>query len=204
MVIPFLLFFVIISERGRTMEDSKIIDLYFARNEAAITETNLKYGTDCQTIAYRVLQNLVDAEECVNDTWLRAWNAIPPQKPSVLRQFLAKITRNLSLDRWRNTHAEKRGGGETMVALDELQECVSGEGDPASQAELAELKEAIAAFLRDLPQRDRDIFLRRYFYLEQPEQIAKAYLLRAAHVRLILSRTRQKLREYLTKEGLIG
>lgn len=185
------------------MEDSKIIELYFARNEAAISETDKKYGAYCHAIAYRILRCLPDSEECVNDTWLRAWNAMPPQKPGVLRQFLAKITRNLSLDRWRNAQAEKRGGGEAALALEELSECVSGDGDPATQLELAELKRAIAGFLQTLPERDRDIFLRRYFYLEKPEQIAKAYLLKKANVRLILSRTRQKLREHLTKEGLL-
>ena len=107
------------------MEDQKIIELYFDRNETAISETDKKYGSYCHTIAYRILQNLPDAEECVNDTWLRAWNAMPPQRPSVLRQFLAKITRNLSLDRWRGANAEKRGGGEAALALEELGECVS-------------------------------------------------------------------------------
>ena len=196
-------FFVMISERGSDMEDSKIIELYFARNEAAIAETDKKYGPYCHAIAYRILQNLPDSEECVNDTWLRAWNAMPPQKPRVLRQFLAKITRNLSLDRWRGVHAEKRGGVEAALALEELSECISTDGDPASQLELEELKNAIAAFLQIVPGRDRDIFLRRYFYLEKPEQIAKAYLLKKANVRLILSRTRQKLRDYLTEEGLL-
>lgn len=185
------------------MEDQKIIELYFDRNETAISETDKKYGSYCHTIAYRILQNLPDAEECVNDTWLRAWNAMPPQRPSVLRQFLAKITRNLSLDRWRGANAEKRGGGEAVLALEELGECVSIEGDPATQLELEELKQAIGDFLRSLPERERSIFLRRYFYLEKPEQIAKAYLLKKANVRLILSRTRQKLREYLEKEGLL-
>lgn len=185
------------------MEDQKIIELYFDRNETAISETDKKYGSYCHTIAYRILQNLPDAEECVNDTWLRAWDAMPPQRPSVLRQFLAKITRNLSLDRWRSANAEKRGGGEAALALEELGECVSMEGNPATQLELEELKQAIGDFLQGLSERERSIFLRRYFYLEKPEQIAKAYLLKKANVRLILSRTRQKLREYLEKEGLL-
>lgn len=186
------------------MEDTKIIELYFAREEGAIAETDKKYGPYCRAIAYRILQNLSDSEECVNDTWLRAWNAMPPQRPSVLRQFLAKITRNLSLDRLRGANAEKRGGGEAVLALEELGECVSMDGDPATQLELEELKQAIGEFLQGLPERERSIFLRRYFYLEKPEQIAKAYLLKKANVRLILSRTRQKLRECLQKEGLIG
>lgn len=202
-MIHFPLFFVMIGERGSNMEDKQIIDLYFARNEQAISETNKKYGPYCNTIAYRILQSLPDAEECVSDTWLRAWNAIPPQKPNVLRQFLAKITRNLSLDRWRANQAQKRGGGEAEVALEELGECIPGGGDPATVLELEELKNAIAAFLRTLPERDRSIFLRRYFYLEKPAAIARRYVLRQANVRLILSRTRQKLKDYLQKEGLV-
>ena len=100
------------------MEDEKIIELYFARKERAIEETDRKYGAYCKTIAWRILQNISDAEECVNDTWLRVWNAVPPQRPNVFRQFLAKITRNLSLDRWRMTHAEKRGGGAVKIYHD--------------------------------------------------------------------------------------
>lgn len=185
------------------MEDKQIIDLYFSRNEQAISETDKKYGPYCNTIAYRILQSLPDAEECVSDTWLRAWNAIPPQKPNVLRQFLAKIIRNLSLDRWRANQAQKRGGGATEVALEELGACITAGGDPATQLELEELKTAIAAFLQELPERDRNIFLRRYFYLEDTAAIARRYVLRQANVRLILSRTRQKLKDYLQKEGLV-
>ena len=185
------------------MEDEKIIDLYFARDEQAISETDKKYGPYCQTIAYCILQSLPDAEECVSDTWLRAWNVMPPQKPNVLRQFLAKITRNLSLDRWRASQAQKRGGGEAEAALEELGECIPGGGDPATALELAELKKGIAAFLQELPERDRSIFLRRYFYLEKPAAIARRYMLRGANVRLILSRTRQKLKDFLQKEGLV-
>lgn len=186
------------------MEDSKIIELYFAREESAIAETDKKYGGYCRTIAYRILQNLSDSEECVNDTWLRAWNVMPPQRPRVLRQFLAKITRNVSLDRWRGAHAEKRGGGEIKLALEELAECADRNSDPATQIELAELKQTIGDFLQSLSNRERDIFLRRYFYLEKPEQIARSYWMKTANIRLILSRTRQKLRQHLQKEGLIG
>ena len=185
------------------MEDKQIINLYFSRDEQAMSETSKKYGSYCHTIAYRILQSLPDAEECVSDTWLRAWNAVPPQKPTVLRQLLAQITRNLSLDRWRANQAQKRGGGATEVALEELGECVCGSTDPATQLELEELKTAIVQYLQELPERDRNIFLRRYFYLEDTASIARRYVLRQANVRLILSRTRQKLKDFLQKEGLV-
>ena len=181
------------------MEDTKIIDLYFARNETAITETDQKYGTYCRSIAWNILQNHEDSEECVSDTWLRAWNAMPPQRPRVLRQFLAKITRNLSLDRFRADHAQKRGSGEVPLALEELKECV-GSGDPATDAERKLLEELIGQFLQQLSQRDRGVFLRRYFYMESHKDIAARYGMKEANVRLCLSRTRQRLREYLRKE----
>ena len=181
------------------MEDTKIIDLYFARNETAITETDQKYGTYCRSIAWNILQNHEDSEECVSDTWLRAWNAMPPQRPRVLRQFLAKITRNLSLDRFRAGHAQKRGCGEVSLALEELKECV-GTGDPATDAERKLLEELIGQFLQQLSQRDRGVFLRRYFYMESRKDIAARYGMKETNVRLCLSRTRQRLREYLRKE----
>ena len=181
------------------MEDTKIIDLYFERNEAAITETDQKYGAYCRSIAWNILQNHEDLEECVSDTWLRAWNAMPPQRPRVLRQFLAKITRNLSLDRFRAGHAQKRGSGEVPLALEELKECV-GSGDPATDAERKLLEELIGQFLQQLSQRDRGVFLRRYFYMESHKDIAARYGMKETNVRLCLSRTRQRLREYLRKE----
>ena len=181
------------------MEDPKIIDLYFDRNEAAIAETDRKYGTYCRSIAWNILQSREDSEECVSDTWLRAWNAMPPQRPGVLRQFLAKITRNLSLDRFRADHAQKRGSGEVPLALEELKECV-GTGDPATEAERALLAQLIDRFLQTLSPRDRNIFLRRYFYMESHKDIAARYGMKEANVRLCLSRTRQKLRIYLREE----
>ena len=181
------------------MEDTKIIDLYFARNETAITETDQKYGAYCRSIAWNILKNHEDSEECVSDTWLRAWNAMPPQRPRVLRQFLAKITRNLSLDRFQAGHAQKRGSGEVPLALEELKECV-GSGDPATDAERKLLEELIGQFLQQLSQRDRGVFLRRYFYMESHKDIAARYGMKETNVRLCLSRTRQRLREYLRKE----
>lgn len=181
------------------MEDSKIIDLYFDRNESAIEETDRKYGTYCRSIARSILQNREDSEECVSDTWLRAWNAMPPQRPGVLRQFLAKITRNLSLDRFRSSHAQKRGEGQVPLALEELKECV-GTGDPATEVERKLLETLIGQFLQALSPRDRGVFLRRYFYMESCRDIAVRYGMKEANVRLCLSRTRQKLREILREE----
>lgn len=185
------------------MEDTKIIDLYFSRDEQAITETNTKYGDYCYAIAQNILCSAPDSEECVNDTWLRAWNTMPPQKPGRLRLFLGKITRNLSIDRFRNWSAEKRGGSEVMLALDELRSCTAPTGDPADKAELSALKDAVGQFLRTLDRREQGIFLRRYFYVEKAADIARRYAIKEAHVRLILSRTRQKLRNFLKEEGFL-
>jgi RNA polymerase sigma-70 factor (ECF subfamily) len=185
------------------MEDSAIIDLYFARNEAAITETNRKYGSYCRTVAQGVLADFQDVEECVSDTWLRAWNTIPPNRPGVLRQYLAKITRNLALDRFRTQTAEKRGSGQTEQVLEELQECIPGGRDPSSHAEMEELKTAINTFLQKMPSRNRGIFLRRYFYMEDFADIGHRYGIKEANVRLILSRMRKHLEAFLRKEGFI-
>ena len=185
------------------MEDHEIIDLYFQRSEDAISRTDEKYGQYCFTVANNILASRQDSEECVNDTYLRAWHAMPPQKPKVLRQFLAKITRNLSLDRWRAANSEKRGGGELTLALDELSHCVGGGVNPADELERKALQESLPKFLQLLSQRDRGIFLRRYFYVESIADIAQKYAMKEANVRLILSRTRQRLRDYLRMEGLI-
>lgn len=183
------------------MEDTKIIDLYFSRDEQAIAETNTKYGNYCYTIAQNILRSHPDSEECVNDTWLRAWNAIPPKKPNKLRLFLGKITRNLSVDRFRSWNAEKRGGSETALVLEELRSCTDITGDPANAVEKQLLETTVGNFLNSLPSREQGIFLRRYFYAEQIADIARRYKIQEANVRLILSRTRQKLRVVLQKEG---
>ena len=182
------------------MQDAQILDLYFDRDERAIEETDKKYGDYCHAIAMNILRSREDSQECVNDTWLKAWNAIPPQRPKLFQQFLAKITRHLSFDRYRTDHAQKRGGGEMPLVLEELHACV-GSGDPATEMEFEELKSQIREFLQGLPERDRGIFLRRYFYVEEIPAIARRYMLRQSNVRLILSRTRQKLKDHLQKEG---
>ena len=184
------------------MEDSKIIDLYWARNEQALTETDLKYGSLCRTIAYNILHNTEDSEECVNDTWLRAWHTMPPQRPSVLQAFLGKITRNLSLDRYKAARAEKRGGGQLPLALAELGDCIPAAGSVEETLEMQEITRALDRFLRSIPERDCCIFLRRYWFVDSTREIAKRYDLAEGTVKSVLHRTRSKLKHWLEQEGI--
>lgn len=183
------------------MKDSQIVDLYWHRDEHAIRETDIKYGAYCFTVAARILSDRGDAEECVNDTWLRAWNTIPPQKPVCLRMFLAKITRNLSFDKYKSRTAAKRGGGLLTTAFEELEECIPDHSDRSLDFQQQELADSIHFFLSSLPERERDVFLRRYFFMENISEIAKRFHLKESNVSVILSRTRAKLKSYLEKEG---
>lgn len=185
------------------MEDKQIVELYWAREESAIRETAAKYGSYCRSIAYAVLQNQQDADESVNDTYLDAWNTMPPNRPSVLATFLGKITRRISIDRWRIKSAKKRGGDEVTLALDELEECVSGSSDVELQVQRKELIAAIHCFLDDLPATERRIFLLRYWYLESIQSIAKQYGYSQSKVASMLHRVRGKLRQHLEKEGYV-
>ena len=189
-------------ERGEILEDHAIVDLYWSRNPEAIRRTGEKYGGYCRAIARNILPDRRDAEECVNDTWLNAWNAMPENRPSLLAPFLGKITRNLAFTRWRAGRAEKRGRGELPLVLDELTECVSGE-DTLQAVEAVELEETVNLFLRTLPERECSVFLRRYWFTEPAADIAKRYGMREATVRTSLFRSREKLRRYLEKEGLL-
>lgn len=186
------------------MEDSQIVELYWQKNPDAITESDRKYGAYCFAIADHILHNKEDSEECVNDTWLNAWNAMPPQRPARLRMYLAKITRNLSFNRFHARSAEKRGGGEITLVLDELAECLACESDVEGEYEARETGQRIRAFVRTLPERDGNVFVRRYFFTESVAEIAGRYGLTENHVMVILSRTRKKLRTYLIKEGYIS
>ncbi len=185
------------------MEDSEIIKLYWQRNEDAISITANKYGAYCFMIADNILHSIEDSEECVNDTWLHAWNAIPPQKPNVLRMFLAKITRNLSFNRFNARSVEKRGGGEIPLVLDELSECLASEADVEATYEVTELEQCIRRFVRALPKRDRNVFVRRYFFTEPVASIAERYDLTVNNAMVILSRIRKKLKLELMKEGYL-
>lgn len=183
------------------MEDGKILDLYFDRDERALDETRKKFGGYCFTVAHGILGCMEDAEEVVSDTWLRAWDSIPPRRPAFLRLFLGKIARNLAFTRWRNQNAAKRGGGETELVLEELSECIPGREAVDDALNAKELAQTIRSFLHTLPEREQDIFLRRYFYAEPTAAIAGRYGMKDANVLRILSRTRKKLKDYLTKEG---
>lgn len=183
------------------MDDQKILDLFFARKEQAIEETDRKYGGYCFSLANSILQNQQDAEETVSDTYMKAWNSIPPKRPDFFKMFLAKITRNLAFSRWRQYSAEKRGGGEMCVVLDELEECIPDHSNVEDHLNTKELLKAIRSFLDTLPGREQDIFLRRYFFVEESSVIAERYGMKPATVLRTLSRTRKKLKTYLTQEG---
>ena len=183
------------------MEDNRIVDLYWQRNESAINETATKYGKYLHNISYHILINEEDAEECVNDTYNDAWQSMPPHRPSILSTFLGKITRRISIDLWRKHSAEKRGGGVMALALDELEECVSGTGDVEANAERQELQKKLYDFLLALPQVNRQVFMCRYWYMDSVSDIATQFDYTESRVKSMLFRTRNKLREMLEKEG---
>lgn len=185
------------------MNDHEIIELYFARDERAIEASNKQYGRYCYTIADHILRNHEDSEECVNDTWLRSWNAIPPNRPSVLRMFFAEITRNLAFDRYRRDRAKKRAGGELPLVLDELSECIASSSNVEDEVLANALSDSISVFLYGQKERDANIFLRRYFFTEAVQDIAKSFGMTENHCAVILKRMRGKLRVYLIEEGLI-
>lgn len=182
------------------MEDSRIIELYWARSEEAITASSEKYGGHCYAIAQRILCQSEDSRECVNDTWLRAWNSIPPSRPDSLKAFLGTITRRLALDRRRCDRAEKRGGGEVTLALEELRDCVASPACVERGAEEGELAELLDRFLASLSKEARIIFLQRYWYLCPVKQIARHRGISESGVKMSLLRSRKKLKALLDKE----
>lgn len=185
------------------MTDDKIIQLFFQRKEAAIEETHRKYGAYCFKIANNILNNREDSEECLNDTWLKTWNLIPPTRPVHFNLFLAKIVRNFAINRYRSKHTHKRGKGEMALVLDELEECIAGQADVETLYVAEELQSTINKFVRRLPERDGNVFIRRYFYTDSIKDISNRYHISENNVRVMLNRTRNKLRIELEKEGYI-
>lgn len=182
------------------MEDEKIVELYWERNPVAITATGEKYQNYCFKIAYNVLHNQQDSEECVNDTWLRAWNSMPEERPRLLGAFLGAITRNLSLDRYRKKHAKKRGEGEITYIFEEMQDSLCAEG-PEQKMEERALVEALNRFLGKMGRENRLIFMRRYWYLDSIAEIAEHFSMSESRVKSSLFRSRKKLRAFLEQEG---
>jgi len=185
------------------LKDTEIIDLYWDRDERAITESQRSYSKYCYSIAYNVLHDREDSDECVNDTWLRAWYAMPPKRPNRLALFFGTITRNLSFDKWKRKNALKRGNGEMEVALDELMECVPSARSTEDAVEAAELERLINEFLHTLPEKECNVFLRRYWYVEEYNEIAERFHMNLNTVKTSLFRTRTKLKAFLEKEGIV-
>lgn len=183
------------------MEDKKIVELYWERDESAIKETDKKYGKYCHGIARNILHSELDAEECVNDTYLKSWESMPPHRPQRLSAFLGKITRNLALNRYIHDRAQKRSGF-TELVFDEVAELIP---DPHGQNEADDeeaIADAINGFLETLPERNRIIFVRRYWYMSPIADIAADLGISEGNVKVILLRSRRKLKDHLDKEGI--
>ena len=183
------------------MEDDKIIALYWQREESVISVTAEKYGPYCTAIAHSILRSRRDEEECVNDTWLAAWNAMPPHRPNILSAFLGRLTRNLAFNRYTRDRADKRGGAETELVLHELEEMVSGCEDVQSELERQELVRELNVFLDALSAKKRAIFLQRYWYAHSVGDIAERWGMKETAVSMTLHRLRRDLRQYLTERG---
>ena len=184
------------------IDDEKIIELFFERSEQGIRELDMKYGKICHNLSYNIVNSRQDAEECVNDTWLHAWNAMPPQRPSILSAFFGKLARNLSLDRWRRNRAAKRGGSQVELALHELGDCLPAPSGPEQALDEKETGRVISQFLRSQPELDRALFIRRYWHLESIAALAQSFHLRESQVKSRLFRTRQRLKAALEQEGI--
>lgn len=184
------------------MEDQQIVDLYWQRNEKALSQTQKKYGKYCHSIAFAILYSSEDAEECVNDTLLRAWSAIPPARPGRLSTFLGKITRNLAIDRLDKNTAKKRSG-QIEIVLDELSECIPDADSTLDLTDKIALGDAINSFLESLPVKTRQIFMRRYWFMSPIKDIARDVDMSESAVKVSLMRTRNEFKAHLEKEGIV-
>ena len=182
------------------MDDAQIIELYFERSERALTETAAKYGRLCEGVAYRILGSREDAEECVNDTYLNIWDSVPPKRPDNFRAFICKVTRNLSLTRVKFYSAKKRDRG-ALISFSELEGTLSDQA-PFFEDDGEQLGKAMSDFLRTQSADARNVFMRRYWFLESIEEISKRYAFSQSKVKSLLFRTRERLKKYLEKEGI--
>lgn len=185
------------------MEDKEIISLYEKRLESAIVESEQKYGLYCRYIAARILPIREDVEECLNDTWICTWNSIPPNKPSDLKAYVGRITRNCAIKKYDRLTADKRAESQYAISLEELSEVLSGGSEPEELRDCEAIRDAIHRFLRALPKQARIVFVKRYFYMNSICEIADAMGMTSGNVRVLLHRTRDKLRVYLEKEGIL-
>jgi RNA polymerase sigma-70 factor (ECF subfamily) len=183
------------------LSDSELLDLYEKRSESAIEETAKQYGAYCRAISMNILHNKEDAEECVNDAYLNAWNAIPPQRPVPFSTFLGRITRNLSLDRYRTQNAKKRGG-ETALLLSEIEGCIPSAQNVQNEVESKDLAKIVKDCLYTLREEDKVFFIRRYYHFDSVKEIAERFSVGVSKVNTSLHRTRNKLKDYLQKRGI--
>lgn len=183
------------------MEDSEIIELFQRRDEKAISEAAKKYGGLCTAVSKNILHNSQDAEECVNEALWKAWESIPPDEPRILSAFLAKIAKNIALNRYKALHREKRGGGEPQAVLEELENIISESDSVEEAAERRELLEAVNGFLKKLPAKRRIMFVRRYWYCDRIADIGERFGMSENSVSAALNRTREALKKYLRKRG---
>lgn len=183
------------------MEDEEIINLYWNRQEKAISETDKKYGKYCSTISFNILQNREDAKECVNDTYLKTWDSIPPQRPNILKVYLGRIARNLAINQYERKKAKKRDYT-LEIALQELNECISSSNNVEEQLDYNELVNMLNVFLSRLSQNNRKIFLERYWYLYSIKEISSNNRISESNTKTILLRIRSQLKNYLKEGGL--
>lgn len=184
------------------MDDRHIVELFLERSEEAILQTDIKYGRYCHRVAFNVLGNNEDSEECVNDAYMRVWNSIPPNEPDSLSAYVGKVTRNIALDKLRQKNSDKRGNGEVPVLLDELAECLSGADEYERRMDSEEIVNALNSFLEGLSATERGVFMRRYWMAEPIADVAERYDISVSKTTTMLFRLRGRLKKHFMKEGI--
>ncbi len=185
------------------LPDERIIDLYWERDEDAIKATDEKYGKYLFAISYNILKSRLDGEECMNDTYLATWERIPPARPSLLQRFLSKIMRNISINKYKHAHAQKRIPSELTASLEELEECIAGIAIENEDEAVTQVSRVLNAYLHSVPERERFLFVCRYYYADPVDTIAKMLEISDKSVYRTLSKMREELRQALAKEGIV-